>query len=178
METHKNAIYKRSQEPYPNDMSHSYSCSRTLSPRPRSVATSNCCNDCRFAAFKHRLVVAHHAVRSLTKLNETPSLNKAIRARAESLLDDPGLAEVLRLRSLRNGLVHLGLSDVPSKVFAADDPVDGVIMHYASGQGYADIDALVNRALAILNEQLTQWLLKPPDGGIGFAGLLRQPPTA
>ncbi|MEV4845085.1 hypothetical protein AB0K20_17955 [Micromonospora matsumotoense] len=143
-----------------------------------SVATSNCCNDCRFAAFKHRLVVAHHAARSLAKLNATPSLNKATLARVRSLLDDPGPSGVLRLRSLRNGLVHLGLSDVPREAFAADNQVEGVIMHYTSGQGYADVDALVSRALTMLNEQLTQWLLEPPDGGIGFAGLLRPPPTA
>ncbi|MFI7025750.1 hypothetical protein ACIBMZ_23845 [Micromonospora sp. NPDC049900] len=143
-----------------------------------SVATSRCCGDCGFAAFKHRLVVVHHAVRSLAKLNNTPSLDKASFARLESLLDDPGLAEVLRLRSLRNGLVHLGLSDVPPKVFTADHPLEGVIMHYASGQGYADVDALVSRSLALINDQLTEWLLTPPDGGVGFAGLLRPPPTA
>jgi hypothetical protein len=139
------------------------------------VACSDCCSNCQFAAFKHRLVAAHHIARSLAKLHDTVPVGTVAGARVGALLGDPAVREVLALRALRNGLVHLGLSDVPAEAFTTEDPVHAVIEHYTSGRRYEDVYILVWGSLRHLHEELTQWLLEAPKGEVGFARLLQPP---
>jgi len=139
------------------------------------VTSTDCCDGCRFAAFKHRLVVAYHVAQSLKKFRNSSNLPAAVGARVEATLSEPAVNNMLNLRALRNGLVHLGLSDAPPEVFASENPLRTVIKHYASGMEYEEVDAAVRSALSFLNAYLTTWLLEPPTGGVGFAGLLRPP---
>jgi hypothetical protein len=139
------------------------------------AARSDCCGDCQVAAFKHRLVVTHHLARSLEKLANSAVLGQAPTTRVNTLLTDPAVADVLGLRALRNGLVHLGLSDVPQTAFESSAPFDAVVEHYARGRSFFDVDDTVGRALHVLAEELTEWLLTPKADGVGFAALLRPP---
>lgn len=139
------------------------------------LASTDCCGECRLAAFKHRLIVAHHIARSLAILRNSEWAGPAAGARVDALLEDPDVRRVLGLRALRNGLVHLGLSDVPTIAFAASDPARAVIEHYASGRPLETVDAFVRRALDRFHGGLTGWLLGSPRDGVGLVGLLRPP---
>lgn len=139
------------------------------------LTRTDCCTDCEVAAFKHRFVVAHHVGRSLVKLKDTGVLGRAAATRVDSMLADAALVEVVGMRALRNGLVHLGLSDVPEVAFASPDPWGSVIGHYTAGRTYADVHHLTEEAIRPLHTHLTEWLLTAPPGGAGIAAVLRAP---
>lgn len=138
------------------------------------LARTDCCSECRVAAFKHRLVVAHHVARSLVKLKSGGVLGPAAATRVDAMLTETAVLEILRMRALRNGLVHLGLSDVPESAFSSPDPFGAVVAHYA-GHSYAEVKHLTEQAVAQLHAHFTLWLLTAPRGGTGIAGLLRAP---
>lgn len=139
------------------------------------VARTDCCGECGVAAFKHRLVVAHHVARSLVKLQSAGLLGSAAAMRVDALLSEASVVEVLGMRALRNGLVHLGLSDVPESAFASPDPFGSVVAYYAAGHSYAEVQQVVDRAVARLHAQLTDWLLTPSQGRAGIIGITRAP---
>lgn len=139
------------------------------------LARTDCCGDCRFAAFKHRLVVAHHVARSLERLRETRALCPAAGTRVNAMLAEAPVVEVVGMRALRNGLVHFGLSDVPASAFASPDPRGSLVAHYAAGRGYAEVRHIADDAVTRLRAHLTDWLLTAPPGGTGITGRLRAP---
>lgn len=139
------------------------------------AARSGCCGSCQAAAFKHRLVVTHHLARSLKMLTNAHVLEAPALARVNAMLTTPAVVDVLGLRALRNGLVHLGMSDVPAAAFDSPDPLPAVVRYYSSGRTYAVIDETVRKALAHINDELTGWLLTPTPHGVGLHGLLRPP---
>lgn len=139
------------------------------------LARTDCCSECQVAAFKHRLVVAHHAARSLWKLKNAGPLGRAAAERVDAMLAEPPMAEVARMRALRNGLVHLGLSDVPESAFASPNPLGSVVAHYETGRTQEYVDHVTNEAIAKLHAQLTEWLLTAPPGGTGVTAVLRPP---
>ena len=138
------------------------------------VTDTDCCSECRLASFKHRLVMAHHAARSLEKLAAAHSLGVQATTRVDDLLQRPAISAVLGLRKLRNGLVHLGMSDVPADAFVADDPLRAVIRHYSGGADADHVEKSVRAALGILNRALTDWLFSAPDSGPGLRRLLHE----
>lgn len=95
--------------------------------------------------------------------------------RVKELLADAAVVDVLRLRALRNGLVHLGLSDVPSRAFDSPDPFGAVVEYYTMGRTLLDVNESVGLALHRLAQVLTEWLLTPSLGARGFVELLRPP---
>lgn len=139
------------------------------------AARTDCCESCQVAAFKHRLVVAHHLARSMQVLIDARVLDPPALSRVTAMLTTSAVVDVLGLRALRNGLVHLGVSDVPAAAFDSPAPLPAVVSHYSSGRSYAVIDETVRQALAHMNKGLSGWLLTPTPGGVGFDGLLRPP---
>jgi hypothetical protein len=137
------------------------------------LADADCCNDCWLAAFKHRLVAAHHIARSLTIVRPTLATS-ALTRRIDWLLDHEDVRTVQELRALRNGLVHLGLSDAPLTLFAATDPATAVIEHYAQ-RSIGTANKQIKRALEHMQGRLTEWMLQSPPGGTGLLALLRPP---
>jgi hypothetical protein len=139
------------------------------------LASTDCCDACRFAAFKQRLVVTYHLARSLAKVQVAGPSGGAAGKVAEDLLADQDIAAVSALRRLRNGLVHLGLSDAPVDVFTSAEPTVAIVEHYAGRRAFGDVDALVSRALERITDRLTTWMLAAPLGGVGLAALLKPP---
>lgn len=109
------------------------------------------------------------------KFKNAGLLTSAAATRVDTLLSEASVIEVLRMRALRNGLVHLGLSDVPDSAFGSRDPFGSVVAHYAAGHSYEEVAQVVDRAVARLHVQLTDWLLTPAHGKGGILGLLRAP---
>lgn len=139
------------------------------------LARTDCCSECAVAAFKHRLVVAHHVARSLIKLKDAGVLGPGAARRVDAALTEPSVSEVLGLRALRNGFVHLGLSDVPDRVFASPDPLEAVVAHYSAGRSYTQVEHMADQAAAVLHSHLTEWLLTTAPEGTGPAAVLRPP---
>ncbi|HVF20886.1 MAG TPA: hypothetical protein VNA14_11690 [Mycobacteriales bacterium] len=139
------------------------------------LAGTDCCSECRVAAFKHRFVVAHHVTRSLVKLRRAGVLEPAATTRVDAMLGEEPVVAVMGMRALRNGLLHLGLSDVPASVFASADPLGAVVAHYAAGRSFGEVRGVTDEAVAGLHAHLTEWLLAAAPGATGFAGVLRPP---
>jgi hypothetical protein len=141
------------------------------------LARSRCCESCRRAAFKHRLVVAYQAVLAVEQVvaNLGSSLRSGARTLGVILADDA----CRRMRSdgyrrLRNGLLHLGLTDIPADPDATL-PFDDVLTHYAEVNDPQRVHATVEQALATVARGLETWVQTPAPRLGGFRSVLREP---
>ncbi len=129
-------------------------------------AHSDCCRDCEGAAFKQRLTVTWHACASLHRLIDGPVTVAPLgRATLQRLVASPVVQVLERpeIRQLRNGLVHLGLSDLPDEVFAQGVGVHELTKAYTS-QEFELVEQQVDAALTFLSDALQIWSLQPPVG--------------
>lgn len=141
------------------------------------LARTTCCPDCQFAAFKHRLIVTYQSLASLDQLNKSDVSVGAVGRRylGEALGDDGGAAVILsrKFRALRNGLLHLGLSDVPLDSMGRL-AMDEVVLHYTGAASVAVVVTQVDDALAHVADTLIKWCLSAAEEG-GLATTLRKP---
>ena len=79
-------------------------------------------------------------------------------------------------RKLRNGLLHLGLTDVPIGPSARLSLTD-VIGHYTGATDW-DAEAAVDRALGVVAGSLEDWCMAAPLGGRGILSMLQHPSRA
>lgn len=78
-------------------------------------ARTDCCVSCQVAALKHRFVVLYHALSSLGQLrSRTTGLGPIAEMQLSALVDTPRARTLVDrpFRSLRNGWLHLGFSDI------------------------------------------------------------------
>lgn len=124
------------------------------------LAHSNCCESCESAAVKHKFLSAYHSARSLqlATSSESDLLSAPLRARLTAITASQGARFLLRHRPLRNSLVHLGLSDRPSQIVEATDPIRGLIEQDLDAP-WSEASATIRDAAAGLDDRLMTCLL-------------------
>lgn len=142
------------------------------------LSRTDCCDECRVAALKHRLIVAYECAVSLQHLLASGrSLSVAGEANVKQALDDPSCSKLLEpgYRRLRNGLLHLGLSDIPVAP-GASLTIDKVLCHYTGEHSPTDVTDTIEGAVTVLALTLERWCMTPPAGGRGLRAVLHRPP--
>jgi hypothetical protein len=134
----------------------------------RRWAKAECCGSCSAAALKHRFVLAHHTAKSMVAFSDRArGMDSDARQRAVEIAHTSD-AEIIcsePFRNLRNGWLHLGLSDIPTEL----DPADllGVVTGY-TGLSVDDFSRLVDAYLFEVTLSLNEWLLRPGHDGRTF----------
>lgn len=141
------------------------------------LAQTTCCAQCVTAAFKHRLIVAYQSSVALRHVLQSPrAVSPEGKALLATALSDPACVHLLGAgyRKLRNGLLHLGLTDVPtphdSQLTMAD-----VICHYTGAQSPEEVVTTVDQALGVVTRSLEAWCLTAPPDGPGLSRVLYRP---
>ncbi|WP_420366046.1 hypothetical protein AAEP80_04085 [Curtobacterium sp. L3-7] len=130
------------------------------------------CSWCETAARKHRFVALYQGLLALHDLRrEQPAF---VPANVSDLIDDERTRWVLMNDKLRNGLIHLGMQDIASRLHRGDSP-DEAISAYTGLTG-DEVDERTKERLYTLGETLTTWMLTPPPSGPSFADALHTPP--
>lgn len=132
------------------------------------LARTDCCEQCRAAAFKHRLIVAYQSTVALRHVQEgARSLSQRGQEQLERTLSEPACELLLGggYRKLRNGLLHLGLTDVPVSP-GAGLSLREVIRHY-TGSDAPEVVKVVDQALEVVTRALENWYLAGPTGSRG-----------
>jgi len=140
------------------------------------MARSGCCAGCNAAAFKQRFLVTYQVLLSLQQLHETDGrLTSHGQLRLDAILASAPVRELQSrgYRRLRNGLLHLGLGDVPVGTDGVVTLRD-VIFHY-TGVDPDNVVAVVDEAVDDVRRGLEDWCLTPPPGGTGLTRVLRKP---
>jgi hypothetical protein len=140
------------------------------------LSRTDCCGACKTAAIKHRLIVAYQSTVSLRQLLESNlSLSAAGATYLEQALDDPHCAKLEPgYRKLRNGLLHLGLSDIPVAPASALT-TDAALCYYTGEDSPTDVVDTIEGAIAAIARALEGWCLTPPEGGMGLRAVLHRP---
>lgn len=126
------------------------------------LGVSRCCPSCCSAAIKHTFVAGYHTALSLQLLLEADLLTTTLRDHLSTLVESPQAQFFRSHRSLRNSLVHLGISDRSVGIVAAADPVVALI-EADLGEPFAKGASLIEDATAALDAALTAWLLEDAD---------------
>ncbi|MFS0700028.1 hypothetical protein AB6N24_08670 [Cellulomonas sp. 179-A 4D5 NHS] len=139
------------------------------------LSHSTCCALCVFAALKHRYVVAYQALVSLRRLRTDSALPPSARTIIDAVLDTPECAHMLTdgYRRLRNGWLHLGLSDVPhdgNTLYLSQ-----MIEHYTGGESVARVVAVTDTALGVVATALDEWCMRPKIASKPLASILHVP---
>ena len=142
------------------------------------LAVSRCCSDCRFAAFKQRLVAVHHAKESLALLaNGNPRVPQHVQDRTAEIVGskEVRLVDGEQWRKARNGLLHLGVGDLPPDVLKslAEEDLWAVAEAYVH-RPEPELSSNVDVALHHLSAQLEAWCVSGPAGGASYLRLLRE----
>lgn len=132
----------------------------------RRWAQVDCCVECAVAALKHRFIVLHHGVQSLKRLAEQPTLVGAV---GEQYLAEitaaPSLSRVTEqpFRDLRNGWLHLGLSDIADRL-SGDVSITTPVELYA-GVSAPELSDTVDEGLELATQLLQNWMLEADEQG-------------
>ncbi|MFB7797251.1 hypothetical protein [Isoptericola sp. NPDC056134] len=141
------------------------------------LSRSECCTQCAAAALKHRYVVAYQALVSLRLLRPNTMLPASAQARIDAILDTPESAHMMtdEYRRLRNGWLHLGLTDVPH-----DDDEDALSLertvdHYTRGESIAEVASVTDVALNAVASALDEWCMSPKTASMPLSSILQVP---
>lgn len=130
------------------------------------------CAWCAQAAKKHRFVALYQGLMALEDLRtERPA---SVPAEISSFLEDERTRWVLSNAKLRNGLIHLGLQDIASKLRPGDSIDDAVTLY--TGLPADDAEERTKERLGALEGALSTWMLAAPPSGLSFADALHAPP--
>ena len=142
------------------------------------LSRTECCESCQIAALKHRMIVAYGCAVSLQHLlASNPTLSAAGTTYLKQALNDLHCVKLLEpgYRKLRNGLLHLGFTDIPvASGFALT--IDDVLCRYTGEGSTADVLDTIDGAIAAIARALEGWCLTPPEGGRGLRAVLHRPP--
>lgn len=142
------------------------------------LSRTDCCDACQAAALKHRLIVAYESAVSLQHLLASGrNLSVVGETHLTQALTDPHCVKLLEpgYRRLRNGLLHLGLSDIPVGP-GSSLTLDDVLCHYTGERSPTDVANTIDGALAVLARELEGWSMTPSIGGRGLRAVLHRPP--
>lgn len=141
------------------------------------LSRTDCCGACQTAAVKHRMIVAYQSTVALRQLlTSNQRLSAAGTSYLQQALNDPHCVKLLEpgYRKLRNGLLHLGLSDIPvAPGFALT--TDAVLRFYTGEDSPTDVIDTIEGAIAATAHALEAWCLTPPEGGMGLREVLHRP---
>lgn len=143
------------------------------------LSRTDCCGACQTADIKHRMIVAYQSAVALRHLLASNlSLSAAGATYLKQALNDPHCVKTLEpgYRKLRNGLLHLGLSDIPVAPGSALT-TDAVLCYYTGEDSPTDVVDTIEGAISATARALEGWCLTPPEGGIGLRGVLHRPPA-
>jgi len=141
----------------------------------RRWAEVDCCVECAVAALKHRFIVLHHGVQSLNRLAERPTLVGTVGARyLAEITAVPSLRRVTEqpFRNLRNGWLHLGLSDIADRL-SGDVSIITPIELYA-GVSAPELSDTVDEGLELATELLQGWISESAEDGRTFYTWLQE----
>lgn len=133
------------------------------------------CKWCEAAARKHRFIALFQSMTALELMRRDGVKASRSREMAE-FLEEPESLWMLKQANLRNGLVHLGLQDIASRL-GPESTLDDAIRAY-TGQGPDAFADRVLHHLARLSSILTTWLLSPTTDGRSFLDALHPAPPA
>jgi hypothetical protein len=143
------------------------------------LSRTDCCAACQTAAIKHRMIVGYQSTVALRHLLESNlSLSAAGATYLKQALNDPHCGKLREpgYRKLRNGLLHLGLSDIPGAPGSVLT-MDAAFCHYTGEDSPTDVVDTIEGALAATARALEGWCLTPPAGGTGLRAVLHRPPA-
>ncbi len=132
----------------------------------RRWAKADCCVECAVAALKHRFIVLHHGVQSLRRLAEQPTLVGAVGERYLSeIATVPSLNRVIEqpLRNLRNGWLHLGLSDIADRLPGNVSIITPIEVY--AGLSAPELSDAVDEGLEVATQLLQNWMLEADEHG-------------
>jgi hypothetical protein len=143
------------------------------------LSRTDCCAACQGAALKHRMIVAYECAVSLQHLRDSRvALSASGGKYLGQALNDPHCLKLLKpgYRKLRNGLLHLGFTDIPATA-GSSLTFDDVLCSYTGESSPSDVLDTVDGALAAVARALEAWCLTPPKGGKGLRAMLHRPPA-
>lgn len=119
--------------------------------------SADCCEGCRAASFKRRLLITYQVQRSLLGLQKSGKLASLAESQALSeAYATPTVERICSWRRLRNGLTHFGLNDLPMDRGTELGGLRTLIDGYCNGESVETADAAVSGALDILARGLAQ----------------------
>lgn len=128
---------------------------------------------CEAGARKHGFVALFQSLTALTILRDAAP--EAFSQDMLALLAEPESEWLLGQSKLRNGLIHLGMQDVASKI-KPGDTIDDAVAAYTN-LAADEVAARVSEHLSRFVTVLTSWMLTPPVGGSSFMAALHRPPA-
>jgi len=142
------------------------------------LSRTDCCGECRSAATKHRLIVAYQSAVALRQLQGSDlSISEAGQWFLTQALNDPQCGKLLETgyRKLRNGLLHLGLSDIGVAPGSALT-LDVVLCSYTGEDSATDVVDTINGALTTIARTMEAWCQRPRTAASVFARYCTGPP--
>ncbi|MDD1477949.1 hypothetical protein [Arthrobacter sp. H16F315] len=131
------------------------------------------CQRCEAGAQKHRFVALFQSLTAVTILRDaTPEVFSEDML---ALLADPESEWLLAQSKLRNGLIHLGMQDIASKI-GPGETIDDAVAAYTGLEAH-EVATRVSQHLSRFVTILTSWMLTPRVGGKSFMAALHRPPA-